>query len=103
MRLEENLPIIITYLSCIISISLMVVYVKYRKLVNTLDEIGKVFDYVSRGNLSERLHIRYNNELRKLSLNINKMITALQDRDIKIKDYQKQYQINNKSKINEQR
>ena len=90
MRLEENLPIIITYLSCIISISLMVVYVKYRKLVNTLDEIGKVFDYVSRGNLSERLHIRYNNELRKLSLNINKMITALQDRDIKIKDYQKE-------------
>ena len=90
MRLEENLPVIITYLSCIISISLMVVYVKYRKLVNTLDEIGKVFDYVSRGNLSERLHIRYNNELRKLSLNINKMITALQDRDIKIKDYQKE-------------
>lgn len=90
MRLEENLPIITTYLSCLISISLIVIYVKYRKLVNTLDEIGKIFDYVSRGNLSERLHIRYNNELRKLSLNINKMITALQNRDIKIKDYQKE-------------
>src|SRR3989339_472086 len=90
MRPEENLPIITTYLSCLISVSLIVVYVKYRKLVNTLDEIGKIFDYVSRGNLSERLHIRYNHELRKLSLNINKMITALQNRDIKIKDYQKE-------------
>ena len=90
MHLEENLPLITTYLSCLISVSLIVVYVKYRKLVNTLDEIGKIFDYVSRGNVSERLHIRYNHELRKLSLNINKMITALQDRDTKIKDYQKE-------------
>jgi len=49
MRLEENLPLITTYLSCLISVSLIVVYVKYRKLVNTLDEIGKIFDYVSRG------------------------------------------------------
>lgn len=90
MRLEENLPIITTYLSCIISVSLIVVYVKYRKLINALDEIGRIFDYVSKGILSERLHIRYNNELRKLSLNINKMITSLQDRDRKIKDYQKE-------------
>jgi len=90
MRPEENLPLITTYLSCLISVSLIVVYVKYRKLVNTLDEIGKIFDYVSRGNLSERLHIRYNHELRKISLNINKMITSLQNRDVKIKDYQKE-------------
>lgn len=90
MRLEENLPLITTYLSCLISVSLIVVYVKYRKLVNTLDEIGKIFDYVSRGNLSERLHVRYNHELRKISLNINKMITSLQNRDTKIKDYQKE-------------
>ena len=90
MYLEENLSIITIYLSCIISISLIIVYVKYRKLVNTLDEIGKIFDYVSKGNLSERLHIRYNHELRKLSLNINKMIKSLQDRDSKIKDYQRE-------------
>lgn len=90
MHLEENLPLITTYLSCLISISLIIVFVKYRKLVNTLDEIGKIFDYVSRGNLSERLHIRYNNELRKLSLNINKMITSLQDRDKRINDYQRE-------------
>jgi len=90
MRLEENLPIITIYLSCIISTSLILVYVKYKTLVNTLDEIGKIFDYVSKGSLSERLHIRYNHELRKLSLNINKMITSLQNRDIKIKDYQRE-------------
>ena len=90
MYLQENLPLITTCLSCIISVSLILVYVKYRKLVNTLDEISKVFDYIGRNNFSERLHVRYNNELRKLSLNINKMITALQDRDIKIKDYQKE-------------
>lgn len=89
MRLEENLTVITVYLSSLISVCLIVVMVKYRKLVNTLDEIGKIFDYVSRGNLSERLHIRYNNELRKLSLNINKMITSLQERDVKINDYQK--------------
>jgi len=90
MRLEEKLPIITIYLSCIISVSLILVYVKYKTLVNTLDEIGKIFDYVSKGSLSERLHIRYNHELRKLSLNINKMITSLQNRDIKIKDYQRE-------------
>lgn len=90
MRLEENLPLITTYLCCVISVSLIIVFVKYRKLVNTLDEIGKIFDYVSKGNLSERLHIRYNNELRKLSLNINRMITSLQERNKKINDYQKE-------------
>lgn len=90
MHLEENLAVITIYLSSIVSICLIVVYVKYRKLVNTLDEIGRIFDYVGKNNLSKRLHIRYNNELRKLSLNINKMITSLQERDIKIKDYQKE-------------
>lgn len=90
MSLEENIPTITTYLSCVISISLIFVFVKYRKIVNTIDEIGKIVDFVSKGKLSERLHIRYNNEFRKLSLNINKMITSLQDRDVKIKDYQKE-------------
>lgn len=90
MNLQENLPTITVYLSCITSISLIVAFVKYRNLINTLDEIGKVFDYVSRGNLSERLHVRRNHELRKLSLNINKMITSLQERDVKIKDYQQE-------------
>lgn len=90
MRLEENLTTITVYLSSLISVCLIVIMVKYRKLVNTLDEIGKIFDYVAKGNHSERLHIRYNNELRKLSLNINKMITALQERDVKINDYQKE-------------
>jgi signal transduction histidine kinase len=90
VKLEENLPLITTYLSCIVSVSLIIVFVKYRKLVNTLDEIGKIFDYVSKGNLSERLHIRYNNELRKISLNINRMITSLQERNRKINDYQRE-------------
>jgi len=90
MHLEENLSAITTYLSCLISVSLIIVFVKYRKLINTLDEIGKLLDYVSKGNLSERLHIRYNNELRKLSLNINGMITSLQERNQKINDYQRE-------------
>jgi len=90
MSLEENLSNITTHLSCIISVCLIIVYVKYKKLVTTLDEIGKIFDYVSKDNLSQRLHIRHNSELRKLSLNINKMITTLQYRDKKIKDYQRE-------------
>ncbi len=90
MQLEQNLSLITTYLSCIISVCLIVIFVKYRKLVNTLDEIGKIFDYVSKGNLSERLHVRYNSELRKISLNINRMITSLQERNRKIDDYQKE-------------
>lgn len=90
MTLKENLPEITIYLSCVISVSLIVVYVKYKNLVNTLDDIGKTFDYISKGNLSERLHVSYSNELRKLSLNINNMITALQDKDVKIENYQKE-------------
>jgi len=85
-----DLSIITVYLSSITSVSLIIIYVKYRKLINVLDEIGKIFDYIGKGRLSERLHIRRNNELRKLSLNINKMISALQNRDEKIKDYQKE-------------
>lgn len=100
MVLQQNLPTITIYLACIIAICLIAVYVKYRKIVNALDEIGKVFDYVGKGNLSERLHIRYNNELRKLSLNINKMITDLNDRDQKIRDYQREL-INDIKKLKE--
>jgi len=89
--LAEGLSHTITaYLCCIISISLIVVYVKYRKLVNILDDIGKILDHVSSDNLSERLHVSYSSELKKLSLNINKMITTLQYRNKKIKEYQKE-------------
>jgi two-component system NarL family sensor kinase len=90
MNLQDNLSNITVYISCVASVSLILAYVKYRDLINTLDEISRVFNYISRGNLSERLHIRKNHELRKLSLNINKMITSLQERDINIKEYQQE-------------
>jgi len=89
MNTGENLPII-AYLSCTVALCLIAVYVKYRKLINVLNEIGKFLDYIGKGKLSERLRIRHNQELRKLSLDINKMVSSLQDRDEKIKDYQKE-------------
>lgn len=96
MRIEENIPQITIFLSCIASISLIVAFVKFRKLINSLDEISKIFTRVSNNNFSERLHIRYDNELRKFSLHINKMIASLQDRDSKIRNIQLELQKQNK-------
>ena len=96
MSLEENTFNITLYLSCIISVCLMAIFVKYRKLINSLDEISRIFNHVSKNNFSERLHVRYDNELRKFTLNINKMISSLQSRDKQIKEFQLELQKQNK-------
>ena len=96
MSFQEHIPNITVYLGCLISVSLMAIFVKYRKLINSLDEISRIFNHVSKNNFSERLHIRYDNELRQFSLNINKMISSLQGRDKQIKEFQLELQKQNK-------
>lgn len=96
MNFQEHIPDITIFLSCIISVSLMIVFVKYRKLLNSLDEISRIFGQVSKNNFSERLHIRYDNELRRFSLHINKMIYSLQESDRQIKEFHSGLQKKNK-------
>lgn len=73
-------------------ISFILIFIITKRLMDTLDQIAKVVRAVRYGDLTERVKIRAKGKVAKLAININKMIEALQDRDNKIKEYQREIQ-----------
>jgi len=67
-------------------------YIRYKKLVSALDPIANVAMAVMHGDLAQKVKIKGKNKVARLGKDINKMIESLKDREMRIKEYQKELQ-----------
>jgi PAS domain S-box-containing protein len=67
-------------------------YIRYKRIMSTLDPIANVAMAVMHGNLAQKVKIKGKNKIARLGKDINKMIESLKDRENEIKEYQKELQ-----------
>jgi PAS domain S-box-containing protein len=70
----------------------IVSYIRYKRIMSTLDPIADVAMAVMHGNLAQKVKIKGKNKIARLGKDINKMIESLNDRENKIREYQKELQ-----------
>lgn len=70
----------------------IVSYIRYKRIMRTLDPIADVAMAVMHGNLAQKVKIKGKNKIARLGKDINKMIESLNDRENKIREYQKELQ-----------
>lgn len=87
---KQNTTLIIITILTIGAIISAVTYHASRKLIIALNEITEVARAVRYGDLSKRVKPQKNTQMAQLSLNINKMIESLEDRENIIREYQRE-------------
>ncbi|OGI21004.1 MAG: hypothetical protein A2287_01590 [Candidatus Melainabacteria bacterium RIFOXYA12_FULL_32_12] len=89
LKKQNTILIVLTILivGMIISIA---AHLTSQRLMNSLEQIAGVAMAVKQGDLSKRVQIKATGKTAQLGLNINKMIESLQDRESRIKKYQRE-------------
>ena len=87
---RQNTVLIILTILIIGLIVSVATYLTAQKLINSLEQIAGVAMAVKQGDLTKRVKIKATGKIAQLAININKMIESLQDRENRIKNYQRE-------------